>query len=237
MLDDKTKAKMKARLYPTADQTVFSPTTEALDRYLRPGASILDAGCGKGTWVLRDYRHMTGLYIGLDVSAPQNRNSKSFIVGDLERIPLSDAAFDVVICYNAIEHLRHPKEAFAEFHRVLKSGGALIFKTPCVTSPVFLLSRYLPFRWHQVVKTAVKRTEQSDIFPTFYRCNTLKLLDNNLKSAGFARKTLSSIEQTYDYLTFSRVTYAIGLLAGRTMHSLPWTRPFRSQIIGVYEKS
>ena len=48
MLHGKTKAKIQAKLYPNAAQTVFGPVAEALNQYLHPGAVVLDAGCGKG---------------------------------------------------------------------------------------------------------------------------------------------------------------------------------------------
>jgi ubiquinone/menaquinone biosynthesis C-methylase UbiE len=158
-------------------------------------------------------------------------------VGDLGRLPLTDDTFDVIICYNAIEHLKQPGEAFAEFGRILKSGGILILKTPCIMSPVFFLSHYLPLNWHKKFKAAAQRTQEEDIFLTYYRCNTRKQLEDTLKSAGFQRKTLKSVEQVYDYLTFNKFTYAFGLLASRIMQLLPLTKPFRSQLIGVYRKS
>lgn len=237
MLDTISKKNIKARLYPKADQTVFSPVEEALNQYLQSGVRVLDAGCGKGTWVLRDHQQTIGLLIGLDIEAPEERDIDRYIVGDLQRLPLTDDTFDVIICYNAIEHLKQPGKAFAEFGRILKEGGILVFKTPCVMSPVFLMSRYLPLKWHKKFKGVAQRTQEEDIFLTYYRCNTRRRLDDTLKSAGFRRKTLESVEQVYDYLAFNRATYAFGLLASRIIQLLPLTRPFRSQLIGIYYNS
>jgi len=236
MLDVKTKTRIKAKLYPKADQTVFAPVEEALNQYLCLGVRVLDAGCGKGTWILRAHQQTIGLLIGLDSEAPEEREIDRYIVGDLQRLPLTDDTFDVIICYNAIEHLKQPKQAFAEFGRILKEGGILIFKTPCVMSPAFFLSRCLPLSWHKKFKGASQRTQEKDVFLTYYRCNTRKRLDHTLKSVGFQRETLVSIEQIYDYFTFNRIAYAAGLLVGRIMQLVPWTRPFRSQLIGVYHK-
>lgn len=236
MLDTVSKNNIKARLYPKVDQNVFSPVEVALKQYLQPGVKVLDAGCGKGTWILRDHRQTIGLLIGLDIEAPEERDIDRYIVGDLERLPLTDDTFDVIICYNAIEHLKRPGEAFAEFGRILKKGGILIFKTPCIMSPVFFLSRLLPLNWHKKFKGVAQRTQEEDIFLTYYRCNTRKQLEETLKSTGFQRKMLKSVEQVHDYLTFNKFTYASGLLASRIMQSLPLTRPFRSQLIGVYHK-
>lgn len=236
MLDSETRGKLKAKLYPAADQTVFEPIRRALDQSLHPEVRVLDAGCGKGTWVLRDYRQTIGLLVGVDTEAPEQRNIDMFVVCDLERLPIKDRTFEVVVCYFVIEHLRYPQNAFAEFWRVLDDGGVLIFKTPCITAPMFLLSRYIPHRWQKTIKRATEGTQESDIFPTYYRCNTERQLDNTLKTAGFQRETLESIEQFHDYFAFSSIAYAACLLASRLVQVLPWTRPFRSQLIGVYRK-
>ncbi|HEY40922.1 MAG TPA: methyltransferase domain-containing protein [Dehalococcoidia bacterium] len=236
MLDTETKVKLKDRLYPAADQVTFSPVFGALEQSMYPGARVLDAGCGKGSWVLRGYRQSIGLLVGIDSEVLYQRNIDKFIVGDLERLPIKDSTFDIIICYFVIEHLKNPKKVFAEFQRVLTEGGKIMFKTPCAASPMFVLSRYVPHQWQRIIKKAMQGTQESDIFPTYYRCNTQKKLDHALKRTGFQRVILKGIEQIYDYLTFSRSFYAIGLLTSRLMQFLPWTEPFRSQIIGVYCK-
>lgn len=56
---------------------------------------------------------------------------------DLERPgwPYPDAAFDVVVCCEILEHLgRDPMSAMAEIHRVLKPGGRLLLTTPNLAS-------------------------------------------------------------------------------------------------------
>ncbi|HTU88642.1 MAG TPA: class I SAM-dependent methyltransferase, partial [Gemmataceae bacterium] len=40
-----------------------------------------------------------------------------------------DEAFDAVITFNTFEHLREPKRAAGEIHRVLKPGGKLVLYT------------------------------------------------------------------------------------------------------------
>jgi len=49
---------------------------------------------------------------------------------DLENIPYTGAAFDVVICNHILEHVPSPVAALREVHRVLKPGGRFICQTP-----------------------------------------------------------------------------------------------------------
>lgn len=51
------------------------------------------------------------------------------VVGDAHHLPFADEAFDAVITFNTFEHLREPKRAAGEIHRVLKAGGKLILHT------------------------------------------------------------------------------------------------------------
>lgn len=49
---------------------------------------------------------------------------------DLEHLTFQDAAFDVVITEDVLEHVRHYQAALEEIHRVLKPGGCHVFTVP-----------------------------------------------------------------------------------------------------------
>jgi SAM-dependent methyltransferase len=52
-------------------------------------------------------------------------------------LPFGDERFDAVICIDAINHLRHRPQVLAEWRRVLKIGGRLLFTDPIiVTGPL-----------------------------------------------------------------------------------------------------
>ncbi len=238
MLKAETQEKLKNKLYPAVDQITFGPVTKALEQHLQPGVRVLDAGCGKGSWVLRKYRPRIGFLVGVDIEAPEDGHGRmdEFVLSELDDMPFPDATFDVVICYEVIEHLRNPQKAFAEFGRVLNDGGVLIFKTPCAISPLFFLSRCSPLLCHKTIKKLLLGVQESHVFPTYYRCNTLRNLDDTLRAKGFQKEMLVSVEETHCYLVFNMVAYCIGLLLSRLVQVLHLTRPFRSQLIGVYRK-
>jgi SAM-dependent methyltransferase len=103
---------------------------------LRPGETVLDLGSGGGIDVLLSARRVgpSGHAIGVDMTdemlALARRNAAEagatnveFRKGTIERLPVDDAAVDVVIS-NCVINLASDKRAvFAEIARVLKPGG------------------------------------------------------------------------------------------------------------------
>jgi SAM-dependent methyltransferase len=53
-------------------------------------------------------------------------------VGSVEKIPAPDQTFDLVIAQEVLEHVKQPRMAVAEIHRVLKSGGVAYVQLPFI---------------------------------------------------------------------------------------------------------
>jgi len=90
-------------------------------------ATMLDAGCGEGFVADIMLKAMPDLNIsgfdmlGDSVKAAQLRNPRgTFAVGDIYNIDHPDDAFDVVCCFEVLEHLHEPDRALAELARVAK---------------------------------------------------------------------------------------------------------------------
>jgi ubiquinone/menaquinone biosynthesis C-methylase UbiE len=56
--------------------------------------------------------------LGLDVQAAR---------ADAEALPFADRSFDLVLGHAVLHHLPNLRRAFAEFHRVLRPGGRIVF--------------------------------------------------------------------------------------------------------------
>jgi SAM-dependent methyltransferase len=85
---------------------------------------ILDVGCGNKPY-FPFFEGVAESYIGLDVYAGE----KVDIISPAEKIPFKRNSFDVVVCFQVLEHIENPEKAISEMHRVLKKDGILMLST------------------------------------------------------------------------------------------------------------
>jgi SAM-dependent methyltransferase len=99
---------------------------------------VLDVGCGQGKSFRPLIEHFAPQrLIGVDAEEKCLERAgeealKEAIPIDLRRrdlaaLDLPDASVDLVFCHQTFHHLVRQEEALAEFHRVLKPGGVLLF--------------------------------------------------------------------------------------------------------------
>jgi ubiquinone/menaquinone biosynthesis C-methylase UbiE len=118
------------RTWAAFQEAQMRPLYEATLGALEPldGRSLLDAGCGTGLAV-RLAADRGAVVSGLDASGPllevarERTPQASLRTGDIQALPYDDAAFDVVMSFNAIEYATDPAAAVAQLARVCRSGG------------------------------------------------------------------------------------------------------------------
>ena len=106
-------------------------------RELVAGKRVLDIACGEGygSKIMADYATSV---IGVDVDeasviharAAYASETISFLHGDIVAIPVADAAVDVVVSFETLEHLADHKTMMQEIRRVLAPGGVLVVSSP-----------------------------------------------------------------------------------------------------------
>lgn len=205
---------------------------ELLAEALSPGARVLDAGCGRTTR-LADHRDMISELVGIDIDGAAcgaNDALDSRFVGDLcSRLPFPDEAFDVVYSNFVIEHLDDPPVAFAEWRRVLRSGGALVVLTSNRASPPLLVADLMPQRLRLRLKHAGAGVAEEDVIPARYRANTPRRLRALLGDAGFRPVNVAYVATLHRYAERApRLAAVVRELESRLPASL------RSTIVGLY---
>ena len=97
---------------------------------------VLDAGCGQGkSFAPLVERFAPERIIGIDfepqciAAAEGSRDGMPIEIrqGDLSALDLPHESVDPVFCHQTFHHLPRQEQALAEFHRVLKPGGLLLF--------------------------------------------------------------------------------------------------------------
>ena len=127
-------------------------TADEQDRFIQQlGLSaekkLLDVACGAGGPALRIAQKAGCLVVGIDVhsraiSAAQSLAEKVGLAERAEfrtvnasgRLPFEDGKFDAITCIDAINHLPDRPAVIADWARVLKPGGRLLFTDPITVS-------------------------------------------------------------------------------------------------------
>ena len=103
-----------------------------LQRHAPPRARILDVGCGTGATTAQLSGFGSVLGIDMGPAALRHARSRGLKVarGSAEQLPVREAALDVVVALDVLEHLDDDRLALREFLRVLRPGGVLIATVP-----------------------------------------------------------------------------------------------------------
>lgn len=95
-------------------------------------SNILDIGCGKGFLVEAFERQGLKAY-GMDISKYALSKSKAtnLILGSAESLPFKDNSFDLITCFEVIEHLEKTEKFVKEAKRILVPYYGFL----CLTTP------------------------------------------------------------------------------------------------------
>jgi SAM-dependent methyltransferase len=160
--------------------------------YLRGNVTkVLDYGAGRNAYaqdfdpatssfLINDFRDLR--FGGADVTAvdvtpavlthPTSHHQHQITPG--ERLPFDDESFDLIVSDFVFEHLEQPEQLSKELQRVLRPGGWLFARTPNKYGYVAIVASLVPNRLHTAVLKYIQPDRKDlDVFPTYYRINTL----------------------------------------------------------------
>ena len=141
--------------YDVFDARGYERLVSEFNALVKPlkGQSLLDVGCGTGAFA-EQLKHLGLRITGIDLSFKSVSMAcgasplHSWALGDAERLPFKNGAFDILSFSGILHHLPSLGKVFAEGLRVLRPGGKVFAYDPNGRNPAMWLYRSpgSPFR-------------------------------------------------------------------------------------------
>jgi ubiquinone/menaquinone biosynthesis C-methylase UbiE len=139
---------------PVKDVAGYERTLARTRELLAGTDTILEIGCGTGTTALKLAPSVQRI-VGTDISAEMISiareraaaaalDNAEFNTGPAQHIASSDRSFDAVLAFNLLHLVADRPATLREVMRVLKPGGLLISKTPCLAEMNVLIRLAVP---------------------------------------------------------------------------------------------
>ena len=129
----------------------------------RPGAVLVDAGCGGGL-LAPHVRRLGYRHVGVDLrrSGLEQSSARGMdpIAGDVTALPLADGCADVVVAGEILEHVTDLSGTVAELCRVLRPGGLVVLDTVNSTR----LGRFVTVTVGERLQTVAKGIHDPELF-------------------------------------------------------------------------
>jgi SAM-dependent methyltransferase len=222
---------------PSAEGGLERRFLAVIERLVRLGDRLLDAGCGSGRLFTYDLRGHASLIVGVDLTSDvgQNPNIDSPLRASLTALPFASETFDLIICKHVLEHLDQPESAFRELARILRPQGRLLILTPNRFHYVPLLAALLPRPFQRLVAGGRGLTP-GEVHTTVYGANTPRRLRRLARQAGLRVAVLRLFETPPVYLAFHPLAFALGVAYERLVNRFEALAPLRVNLLAVLRK-
>lgn len=165
------------------------PLRPLFERYARPGASMLEGGCGQGQYVVHNARRGVNV-VGLDFAREALSRLRArgpqlkLCLGDVAALPFRDESFDVYYSGGVVEHFEGGAEqALSEARRVLRRDGVLLISVPYY-SPLRRAVAASRGDWRFVSRASVDTPEERGERQFFQYAYTRREFERLLEAAG-----------------------------------------------------
>jgi SAM-dependent methyltransferase len=235
----RTRTERLKERYFDADDHPYRHLEREIERHLEPHFTVLEAGCGRNAEVLSKYRGRAARLIGVDPVEFQLAAGLDEIElqrGDIANTGLPSSSVDLVISRALMEHLPHPRAAFAEIHRVLKPGGRYVYLVPNLGDYGSLVALLTPNRLHPAVVKFVEGRDVQDTFPAYFRCSTKGAIQKYCDSAGLRLESCEYLGQYPAYFQFNSFLFLLATGYEKLISSVDALRFLRGWLLVVVQK-
>ena len=201
----------------------------------------LDVGCGRNTFpsnpgLAKKLSDRCARMVGVDPDK-ETLDENPFVhekvhLGMDEYYP--DETFDLITMRMVAEHIARPEALADAVANCLDSGGHVVIYTVNRFSPVPLITRVVPFRFHQPVKKLIWGTEEKDTFPTCFLMNTRRELARLFERVDFDEVLFEYLDDCRSSANSKPLQYA-ELAVCRGLNAVGITYP-ENCLLGVYRK-
>jgi SAM-dependent methyltransferase len=218
---------------------------DVLSERVRPDSVWLDIGCGKRICsddaLNSELPRRARFTVGCDRDPQLSRHSsiKHLVLCDVSALPFRSGAFNLVTAGMVVEHLPDPQVVFDEVRRVSRPGGRFVVFTPNRFNYAMLVAAATPYRFHLFWKKLMHyvargewRDFSDDLFPTWYRANSIDTLRRSLAAAAFREERMQSLSLAHSF-GFVHPLYALSLLFERLIDRLKLD-VLKADILGVF---
>jgi cyclopropane fatty-acyl-phospholipid synthase-like methyltransferase len=144
---------MGTRDFNALDMFICRWRSRTVRRHVRPGATVMDFGCGHQALFLRAVQQDIKRGIGLDYDADGGRIADNLEIRKFhfkDRFEFPDHHFDQITILAVLEHiaLDEVDVLFREFSRILAPGGQVLITTPTPAAKPVL--EFLAFKLHVI---------------------------------------------------------------------------------------
>lgn len=207
----------------------------------------LELGCGKRICAddeLNDglpRRAQLAVGIDLDPGMRQHQSIRNLVRCDAAALPFRDGVFNLVTSSFVVEHIEKPDVVFSEIARVCRPGGRFVVFTPNLFNYGMLVAAATPYKFHLWYKKLTyffargEWTEHDDdMFPTFYRANSVGKLQQLVRGADFKVERLERVAMAHSF-GFVKPFYIASLLFERFIDR-PGLDTLKADILGVFQR-
>ena len=155
--------------------------------------AVYEAGGGSTSFLPLDVLRRAHITV-VDIDEEQIRNNdyaQERILGDIQTYRFSPDSFDLIICYNVVEHLSDVEAALQRFCEALRPGGLILIGAPNPRSLSGLVTKYSPHWFHVWFYRHVRGDKNAGQpghapFPTFFHpLVTPSKLESFARARGF----------------------------------------------------
>jgi SAM-dependent methyltransferase len=161
------------RLHMNAELSELQAAIDGLIS-VKESLDVLDAGCGAKLNV----RFPKNAYItGIDISQLQlsrNHCLHRKILGDIQCYRYPPSCFDVIVCWDVLEHVKKPTDALERLAAALRENGIIVLSAPNLFSLKGIITRITPYAFHLWFYRTIRGWKEAGVggnppFPTYLR--------------------------------------------------------------------